>query len=130
MEELKDKPTVPDEKRLLGMLGLCRKSGKLIAGVPMICKYLSQTKKDAQDELTVIEAFDTSYNTHKRLCDRCEFYKVNRIKIFSDCITLGHAVGKGAVAAVAVVGKDMCRAISGIVSADTYSLYKSGKERS
>ncbi len=130
MDEFKDKPTAPDEKRLLGMLGLCRKSGRLIVGVPMICKYLAQTKKDGRDEVTVIEAFDTSYNTHKRLCDRCEFYKVTRIEIFSDCITLGHAVGKGAVAAVAVLGKDMCRAISGIVSADTYSLYKSGKERS
>ena len=115
---------MPDERKLLGMLGLCRKSGRLIVGVPMICKYLSETKNEKRDELIVVEAFGVSENTHKRICDKCEFYKVSRIKIFSDCSALGRAVGKGAVAAVAVKGKDMCHAITRIVSADTYSLYK------
>lgn len=119
-----------DEKKLLGMIGLCRKCGRLIIGVPMICEYLAQKKNLSEDEFLVIEASDVSDNTHKRLSDKCNFYKVKKTKIFSDCNTLGAAIGKGAVAAVAVTGRDMCRAVADRISAEAYSLHKSGKERS
>ena len=104
-----------DEKKLLGMIGMCRGAGRAVIGVPMICEYLkkaSQSKKGTADIL-VIEASDTSDNTHKRISDRCEFYNVRCIRISSNCSELGRALGKAAVAAVAIVDASFCRAIEG-----------------
>ncbi|MBQ8409835.1 MAG: hypothetical protein IJY39_13325 [Clostridia bacterium] len=107
-----------DEKNLLLMIGMCRGAGKLIIGTPMICEHLRKlgNKNSASTDSTspnviVIEASDTSENTHKKISDKCIYYKVKHIKINSTCEILGNAVGKSAVAAVAVADKSFCRAI-------------------
>lgn len=100
-----------DEKKLLGVIGICRGAGKAIIGVPMICEHLRSLKSaDAQDVI-VIEASDTSENTGKKISDKCAYYKVQHYKIGSDCLSLGGAVGKGAVAAVAITDKNLCCAV-------------------
>ena len=107
-----------NEKALLGVIGLCRGAGRLVIGVPMICEELKKGAKRhilGQDgyveSVIVIEASDSSENTHKRIADKCEYYKIRRIRIDSDCITLGGALGKGAVAAVMINDAGFCRAI-------------------
>ena len=98
-----------DEKGLLGAIGLCRGAGKAIIGVPMICEMLQKKGKSVKkDDIIVVEASDTSENTSKKISDKCAYYKVEHIKIASDCIALGHAVGKSAVAAVAVSDENFC----------------------
>ena len=107
------------EKNLLMVIGLCRAAGKAVIGVPMICELLQKRAKkrncaesaEAEPELIVIEASDTSVNTHKRICDKCAYYKVKHVQISSTCLSLGGAVGKGAVAAVAIDDKSFCRAV-------------------
>ncbi|MBQ7357764.1 MAG: hypothetical protein IJ046_01355 [Clostridia bacterium] len=100
------------EKKLLLMVGICRGAGATIIGVPQICEQLH--RKGAGDgHIIVLEAGDTSQNTHKKITDKCNFYKVRHVKLSSDCDTLGKAVGKGAVAAVAVMGENFCRAVEG-----------------
>lgn len=98
------------EKRLLGMIGICRGAGAVVIGVPMICERL-RTKSNENPHTIVFEASDTSDNTHKRITDKCDFYKVRHIRLACDCATLGRAVGRGAVAAVAVIGENFCRAV-------------------
>ena len=106
-----------DEKNLLSLVGMCRKAGKTVIGTPMICERLREREakrvKRTEDtpDILVIEASDTSDNTHKKISDKCIYYKVNHIRISSTCEILGKAVGKSAVAAVAVADPSFCRAI-------------------
>ena len=95
-----------DEKNLLGVIGLCRAAGKAVIGVPMVCEMLAKGK-----EAIVIEASDTSDNTHKKITDKCAYYKAKHIRINATCEALGRAVGKSAVGAVATTDESFCRAI-------------------
>lgn len=100
------------EKNLLGMIGICRGAGATVIGVPMICDELRK-RGIGYRHIIVFEASDTSNNTHKKITDKCNYYKVRHIRLASDCLTLGGAVGKSAVAAVAVMGENFCRAVEG-----------------
>ena len=107
-----------NEQKLLGMIGLCRGAGAAVIGVPQIQETL-QKKGVGAPHIIVFEAADTSDNTHKRITDKCRYYKVRHIKLTCDCDTLGRAVGKGAVAAVAVMGENFCRAVELKLSHDS-----------
>ncbi len=105
-----------DEKGILGIIGLCRGAGRAVIGVPMICEALKKrgVREDAAGEtdIIVVEASDTSENTHKRITDKCAYYNVKHIRISSNAEALAHAVGKGgAVGAVALNDKNFCRAL-------------------
>lgn len=92
--------------KLLSSLGLCARARALICGTPMICEALRLTKPP----VLVIEASDTSDNTHKRLTDKCQFYHVTHIRIPAAADELGRAVGKKtAVAAVALRDESFVR---------------------
>jgi len=103
---------VNKDKGLLFVVGLCHRAGKAVIGVEMICETLKKRGvRDRADDIIVIEARDTSDNTHKRVSDKCDYYKVRHMKIESDTLTLGRAVGKSAVGAVMINDKNFCRAI-------------------
>jgi hypothetical protein len=110
-----------DEKNLLGLVGICKRAGKTIVGVPMICEHLqklSQKRSKAggvEDDvdIIVIEASDTSENTHKKISDKCIYYNVKHIRLDATSEILGKAVGKRATAAVAIADASFCRAILG-----------------
>ena len=108
--------SVSDERALLGVIGLCRGAGRAVIGTPMICeelrkRALKNTGAAGTLDVIVIEASDTSENTHKKICDKCAYYKVRHVRIASDCVTLGAAVVKSAVAAVMINDAGFCRAI-------------------
>ena len=87
------------DTRILGSLGLCSKAGKLIFGVPMIIEAMQKGKK----VFLVIEAGDTSDNTHKRISDKCSFYGVEKIRLDISGSDLASAVGKSSsLAAIAI----------------------------
>ncbi len=106
-----------DGKNLLGMIGICRRAGKTVIGTDMVCEHLrkhSFKRKNDGDEtdIMVLEAADTSENTHKKISDKCTFYNVKHIRLAFDCAALGKAVGKKAAAAVLISDSNFCRAIS------------------
>ena len=87
------------DTRILGSLGLCAKAGKLIFGVPMIIEAMQKRKKI----FLVIEAGDTSDNTHKRITVKCSFYGVEKIRLDINGGELASAVGKSSsLAAIAI----------------------------
>ena len=88
-----------ESTKLLGLLGLCARAGRLVCGTPMICESLKAKK----EILMVIMAEGVSENTRKRLSDRCGFYGV-RLEIAKvTTAELAHALGKsGELAAVGV----------------------------
>ena len=95
-----------DDKKLLATLGLCVRAGKVIFGVPMICDAMR--RGGTKMPCIVFEAADTSDNTHKRIADKCTYYKVKHIKITAGGEELAAALGKTAhLAAVAVTDEKM-----------------------
>ena len=102
-----------DERKLLGVIGLCRGAGKAVLGVPMICERLRDIyeKRGEVADVIVIEASDTSDNTHKKITDKCAYYKVEHVRIEASCEELGRALGKSALAAVAVADKGFYAAV-------------------
>ena len=65
----------------------------------------------------VLEAEDTSANTHKKLSDKCSFYKVEHIVIKHSAAELGGALGCSNVcAAAAVTDAGFSEAIKKMVS--------------
>ena len=93
-------------KELLGALGLCARAGKLICGSPMICDALKQGGKGAPQ--LVLEAGDTSANSHKRIGDRCRYYNTKLIRLPLSGGELGACVGKTtSLGAVAVTDAGM-----------------------
>ena len=87
------------ERRLLSTLGLCKRAGGLVFGTPMVCEAMRADK----GVLAVIEAADTSDNTHKKLISKCEYYQVPHYRITATTEALGRAIGKtGTVAAVGI----------------------------
>ena len=94
----------PKEKdKLLFSLGLCARAGKLIFGTDMVCEAL---RKNAREVRIVIEASDTSVNTHKRISDKCAFYGARLERIQTDALTLGYALGKRRQTAVVALTDD------------------------
>ena len=79
-------------------------------GTPMVCEALRDKKNPV---IAVLEASDTSANTHKKLSDKCGFYNVPLYRLTADTANLGRAVGKtGAVAAVGVTDANLYNALA------------------
>ncbi len=94
--------------RLFGAIGLCRRAGKLICGVPLICTEL---KKHGAVQ-AVLAASDVSDNTRKKLNDKCKFYSVPLYFLPCKAEDLAAAVGKDApIGAVAVTDAQLMRAV-------------------
>jgi ribosomal protein L7Ae-like RNA K-turn-binding protein len=111
---------------LLGVIGLCRGAGKAIIGTDMVCEHLrksasKRTKNGEQTEIIVLEAADTSENTHKKISDKCIYYNVKHIRLDVTAEKLGKAVGKSATAVVAIADPNFCRAIEIKLSAENAS---------
>ena len=90
---------------ILRTLGLCRKARALVCGAPMICSALpSGTVR------VVFEACDTSDGTHKKLTDKCAYYRVRHERLSVGGEELASAVGKsGFLAAVAINDENLAR---------------------
>lgn len=103
--------------RLLGSLGLCAAARKLIFGTPMVTEAMKNHKKI----YLVVEASDTSENTHKRLNDRCAFYGVRKIRLDVDGATLASALGKsGTLAAAALTDESLYRLVCKHVDSEQF----------
>ena len=101
------------DNRFWGSLGLSSKAGKLIYGVPMIIEAMQKGKK----VYLVIEAGDTSDNTHKKITDKCSFYGVEKIRIDADGGELASRIGKSSsLAAVAITDESFYKMVSKNIS--------------
>ena len=110
------------EEKLLSTLGLCARARKLVMGTPMICEALRTTPRGGgkSSVLAVVEASDTSENTHGRLLSKCTYYRVPHYRISADTSRLAHAVGKtGVVAAVGVTDENLLRALARYLPEET-----------
>lgn len=91
--------------KILGMIGLAKKAGRLVSGEFMTEEVI----KDGAAQLVII-ASDVSENTRKKFTNSCSYYHVP-IREYSDKETLGHAIGKEFRASLAVTDKGLAQAI-------------------
>ena len=88
-----------ESAKILGLLGLCARAGRLVYGTPLICESL-RAKKEI---LMVLMADGVSENTRKRLSDKCKYYGVRLESVKATTAELARALGKsGELAAVGV----------------------------
>lgn len=88
-----------NSEKIISLLGLAARAGKLVYGTPMVCDAL----KDGKKVFYVFRARGTSENTAKRISDRCKYYGVKLIDLELDTEQLGRRLGKsGELAAVAL----------------------------
>lgn len=88
----------------------------LICGVPLICDAMRAARRGKVPCL-VLEAADTSPNTHKRIIDRCAYYHTETVRIPVSGGELAHAVGhSGILGAVAVTDAKMADAVKAILA--------------
>ena len=96
------------QEKLIGLLGLAARAGKLIYGTPMTCDAL----KDRKKIYYVFRAKGCSENTRKRLTDRCKYYEVPLIDVELDVSELAHKLGKsGELAVVALTDASFAEGI-------------------
>lgn len=86
------------EAKVLGLLGLAARAGKLVTGTQPVCDSLR-----TGGILLIIEAADTSDNTHKKLSDKSAYYKTPLYRLTVTGEELGRRLGKaGPIAAAGV----------------------------
>lgn len=101
------------ENKLLSTLGLFARARKLVIGTPMVCEALRKGASGSSAVVAVIEACDTSDNTHEKIVSKCRFYGIKHYRIEVSAEELARSIGKtGAVAAVGVTDADMYKALS------------------
>ena len=95
------------EKRLLSTAGFARRAGKIAMGTQLLCESMRRN-----EVLLVIEAADTSDNTHKRITDKAAFYRVPCVRLSTvTSAMLGTAFGKsGLLSAVGITEAGFVRA--------------------
>lgn len=91
--------------KILSLLGLATKSGKLVSGEFMVEKVVKEHKARL-----VIIATDTSDGSKKNYRDMCTFYHVP-IYEYGTKETLGHCIGKEIRAAVAVSDEGFAKSL-------------------
>lgn len=91
--------------KLLGMIGLAKRAGKVITGEDLCVKAIKSGKS-----VLVIIASDASCNTKKSIADSCRFYNVKYIEAATKA-ELGKFTGSDSRAAVSVNDDNFAKAI-------------------
>ena len=85
-----------NNNRVLSMLGLAMKAGKLTSG-----EFMTETSVKSRQSKLVIVAEDASNNTKKNFSDMCTYYHVPLI-VFGTKTEIGAAIGKEFRASVSI----------------------------
>ena len=94
-----------NKQRILNMIGLAQKAGKIASG-----EFSTEKAVKTGKAYRVIVAGDSSDNTKKMFSDMCTFYNVP-VVFFSDKESLGRAMGKEYRACQAVQDDNFAKAI-------------------
>ena len=106
----KQKEAVTPVTKLKMTIGLAAKAGKIVYGTPLICDGLRSS--GSKKSILVLEGSNSSYNTHKKLSDKCSFYETELVRLPITMEELSEALGKRSViAAVGITDKGLAEAI-------------------
>lgn len=92
--------------KVLSMLGLATKAGKVVSG-----EFSTEKAIKSGKAYLVMVAEDASENTKKEFSDSCSYYQVPFV-IYGTKETLGHCIGKQMRASLAVIDEGFGREIA------------------
>ncbi|MBQ7915363.1 MAG: ribosomal L7Ae/L30e/S12e/Gadd45 family protein [Firmicutes bacterium] len=95
-----------NEKKVLQMLSLCSKAGKVASG-----EFQCEDAVRRGTACVVLVSGDASDNTCKKFSNKCEFYEVPFYKLSCDKEDLGRAIGKEKRSCVAVTDGGLAGAL-------------------
>lgn len=93
------------QDRILSMLGLAAKAGKVASG-----EFSVEKAVKSKQAYLVLVADDASDNTKKLFTNMCAFYKVPLI-VYADKERLGRAIGKEMRASATVLDEGLAKAM-------------------
>lgn len=93
------------EKKVLSMLGLARRAGKVVSG-----EFSTEKAVKTGKAFLAIVAVDASENTQKMFRDMCRFYEVP-LCVIGTKEELGHAIGQQMRASAAVTDENFAHTI-------------------
>jgi len=95
--------------KVLSMIGLATKAGKVVSG-----EFSTERAVKGRKALMVIMASDASENTKKNFRDMCVYYKVPYV-VYGTKESLGRAMGKEVRASLALMDPGFTKAIEKLV---------------
>ena len=96
--------------RLLSMLGIAQKAGKVVSG-----GFLCEKSIKARQARLVILAGDAQKNTVSTISKKCDYYKIP-FGFYGTKEALGHAIGKGERSCIAVTDRGLADNIDKLLS--------------
>ncbi|MEY8517812.1 ribosomal L7Ae/L30e/S12e/Gadd45 family protein [Lachnospiraceae bacterium 29-84] len=93
------------QDRILSLLGLAKRAGKIASG-----EFSTERAVKSGQAHLVIVSNEASENTQKMFRNMCEFYKVP-MYLYAQKESLGHALGKGFRASLAVLDEGFASSI-------------------
>ena len=99
-------------RKLLSMLSICQKAGKIVSGEFAVEKALQE-----RSALYVIIASDASENTKKKFENKAFYYKVESV-IYGEKQQLSHCIGKCNRAVFAILDEGFCNKIKEYIEND------------
>ena len=103
-----------DIKRVLGMLGLAMKAGKVVIGTEQVIAFLQKGRLKL-----VLLSGTASEGTKKKIISKCEFYKTRLEKVDIDTDELGRLLGKTYTpAVVGITDENFSRAITNLLDGE------------
>lgn len=97
--------------RALSMIGICKKAGRLIAGVPLVCDALREGRVQL-----VVYAAGAAENSVKRVRDKAKSFGTAALAVDVTPEVLAKSIGKfGATAAVGIADRGFADAITKIL---------------
>lgn len=93
------------QDRILSMLGLAAKAGKVVSG-----EFSTEKAVKSGSAFLVVVSAEASENTKKMFRNMCSFYQVP-IYIYAPKEALGHAIGKEFRASLAVLDEGFAKSL-------------------
>lgn len=93
------------QDKVISMIGLAMRAGKMVSG-----EFMTEKSVKGGQAYLVIVAADASDNTKKMFRNMCTYYKVP-LYIYGTKEVLGHGMGKGSRASLAVVDENFAGAV-------------------
>jgi len=98
------------EQAILQLIGLATRARKITTGEELVVKDIRSNKAKI-----VLLSTDASHNTSKKIKDKCKSYNVE-LHEFGDRYDLGHATGKEARVALAIIDAGFAKKLSGLLN--------------
>lgn len=99
------------DRKLLGMFGLARKAGKVIAGTDQVTNNIRKGIP-----CVVYLSTEASDNTKKRIRNCCGYYNIELYEVNATIDDIAHTIGKkGAISAIAITDRSFTAAIENII---------------